>query len=194
MLSWLKEACTMNQKLTTKQIALIAMGVALITVCSWISIPATVPFTLQTFAVCLVTAVFGLRMGIWAVLCYILLGAVGAPVFSGFKGGFGALLGTTGGYIIGFLFTALIVGAAVKKWGRNMPVLILSMALGILLCYTFGTVWFMLVYAKNSGPIGISTALGWCVIPYLIPDGAKIVLAALLTGRLYPIMKKGNLL
>ena len=194
MLSWLKEACTMNQKLTTKQIALIAMGVALITVCSWISIPATVPFTLQTFAVCLVTAVFGLRMGIWAVLCYILLGAVGAPVFSGFKGGFGALLGTTGGYIIGFLFTALIVGAAVKKWGRNMPVLILSMALGILLCYTFGTAWFMLVYAKNSGPIGISTALGWCVIPYLIPDGAKIVLAALLTGRLYPIMKKGNLL
>ena len=194
MLSWLKEACTMNQKLTTKQIALIAMGVALITVCSWISIPATVPFTLQTFAVCLVTAVFGLRMGIWAVLCYILLGAVGAPVFSGFKGGFGALLGTTGGYIIGFLFTALIVGAAVKKWGRNIPVLILSMALGILLCYTFGTAWFMLVYAKNSGPIGISTALGWCVIPYLIPDGAKIVLAALLTGRLYPIMKKGNLL
>ena len=194
MLSWLKEACTMNQKLTTKQIALIAMGVALITVCSWISIPATVPFTLQTFAVCLVTAVFGLRMGIWAVLCYILLGAVGAPVFSGFKGGFGALLGTTGGYIIGFLFTALIVGAAVKKWGRTMPVLILSMALGILLCYTFGTAWFMLVYAKNSGPIGISTALGWCVIPYLIPDGAKIVLAALLTGRLYPIMKKGNLL
>ncbi len=194
MLSWLKEACTMNQKLTTKQIALIAMGVALITVCSWISIPATVPFTLQTFAVCLVTAVFGLRMGIWAVLCYILLGAVGAPVFSGFKGGFGALLGTTGGYIIGFLFTALIVGTAVKKWGRNMPVLILSMALGILLCYTFGTAWFMLVYAKNSGPIGISTALGWCVIPYLIPDGAKIVLAALLTGRLYPIMKKGNLL
>ena len=194
MLSWLKEACTMNQKLTTKQIALIAMGVALITVCSWISIPATVPFTLQTFAVCLVTAVFGLRIGIWAVLCYILLGAVGAPVFSGFKGGFGALLGTTGGYIIGFLFTALIVGTAVKKWGRNMPVLILSMALGILLCYTFGTAWFMLVYAKNSGPIGISTALGWCVIPYLIPDGAKIVLAALLTGRLYPIMKKGNLL
>ena len=194
MLSWLKEACTMNQKLTTKQIALIAMGVALITVCSWISIPATVPFTLQTFAVCLVTAVFGLRMGIWAVLCYILLGAVGAPVFSGFKGGFGALLGTTGGYIIGFLFTALIVGTAVKKWGRNMPILILSMALGILLCYTFGTAWFMLVYAKKSGPIGISTALGWCVIPYLIPDGAKIVLAALLTGRLYPIMKKGNLL
>lgn len=194
MLSWLKEACTMNQKLTTKQIALIAMGVALITVCSWISIPATVPFTLQTFAVCLVTAVFGLRMGIWAVLCYILLGAVGAPVFSGFKGGFGALLGTTGGYIIGFLFTALIVGTAVKKWGRNMPILILSMALGILLCYTFGTAWFMLVYAKNSGPIGIGTALGWCVIPYLIPDGAKIVLAALLTGRLYPIMKKGNLL
>ena len=154
MLSWLKEACTMNQKLTTKQIALIAMGVALITVCSWISIPATVPFTLQTFAVCLVTAVFGLRMGIWAVLCYILLGAVGAPVFSGFKGGFGALLGTTGGYIIGFLFTALIVGAAVKKWGRNMPVLILSMALGILLCILSVRHGLCLSMRKTAGRSG----------------------------------------
>lgn len=182
----------MNHPLTTKQIAAVAMGVALIAVCAWISIPATVPFTLQTFAVCLVAALLGLRQGAWAVVCYILLGAVGAPVFSGFRGGAGALLGTTGGYIVGFLFTALLVGFFVEKWGRRLPVLIAAMALGVLVCYAFGTAWFVVVYAKNSGPIGVGTALVWCVIPYLIPDGIKIVLAAVLTGRLYPILNRGR--
>jgi len=180
----------MNSKFTTRDLATIAMGVAFIAVCSWISIPTTIPFTMQTFAVCLVTALFGLRRGMWTVLCYILLGAVGAPVFSGFKGGIGALLGTTGGYIIGFLFTALIVGLATEKFGRSLPVLIGSMALGILVCYAFGTAWFMYVYARKTGPIGLGTALGWCVIPYLLPDAIKIALASVLVGRLYPLVNR----
>ena len=177
--------------LTVREIAYIAMGAALIAVCSWISIPMTIPVTLQTFAVCLVTAVFGLRMGLWTVLIYILLGAVGVPVFSGFSGGIGILLGTTGGYIVGFLFTALAVGLAVGRWGRSIPALAASMAVGILLCYAFGTAWFMIVYTKNSGAIGLMTALGWCVFPYLIPDAVKIVLATVLTGRLAPLVGKG---
>lgn len=177
-----------NSKFSLREMAYIAMGAVIIAVCSWISIPATVPFTLQTFAVCLVTAVFGLKMGLWTVGIYILLGAVGVPVFSGFRGGLGALLGTTGGYIVGFIFTALIVGMAVKKFGRRPLVLVISMVIGVLVCYTFGTAWFMVVYAQKSGPIGIMTALGWCVFPYLIPDGIKIVLAVLLTGRLTRLM------
>lgn len=180
----------MNPKMTAKDLATCAMGIALIAVCSWISVPATVPFTLQTFAVCLVTALFGLRLGLWTVAGYILLGAIGAPVFAGFKGGFAALLGTTGGYIVGFLFTALVVGIAVDRFGRRLPVLIVSMVLGILLCYAFGTAWFVLVYTKNSGPIGIGTALAWCVIPYLIPDAIKIALASFLTKRLHPLLRK----
>ena len=180
----------MKNSLTTRDIATIAMGVALIAVCSWISVPMTIPFTMQTFAVCLVTALFGLKRGLWTVACYILLGAVGAPVFSGFKGGIGALLGTTGGYIVGFLFTALIVGLAVEKFGRSLPVLITSMVIGILVCYVFGTAWFMVVYARKTGPIGLGTALGWCVFPYLLPDAVKIALASVLTGRLYPILNR----
>ena len=179
-----------KSRLTTRDIATVAMGVALIAVCSWLSVPMTVPFTLQTFAVCLVTAVFGLRMGLWTVACYLLLGAVGAPVFAGFSGGLSALLGPTGGYLVGFLFTALSVGLAVGRWGRKLPVLILSMALGILLCYTFGTAWFVFVYSRNSGPISVGAALAWCVLPYLIPDAVKIVLAAFLTGRLTSILRK----
>ena len=180
----------MKNSFTPRDLAYIAMGVALIAVCSWISVPMTIPFTMQTFAVCLVTALFGLRRGMWTVLCYILLGAVGAPVFSGFKGGIGALLGTTGGYIVGFLFTALIVGLAVEKFGRSLPVLIVSMVLGILVCYAFGTAWFMVVYARKTGPIGLGTALGWCVFPYLLPDAVKIALASVLTTRLYPLLSR----
>jgi len=176
---------------TTRELAFIAMGAALIAVCSWIAVPTAIPFTLQTFAVCLVTALFGLKMGLSSVALYLLLGAVGLPVFSGFKGGVGALLGTTGGYLVGFLFTALLVGIAVDKFGRKLPVLLISMALGILLCYTFGTAWFVLVYTRSSGPLGVGTALGWCVLPYLLPDAVKIALAAVLTGRLYPILNKG---
>ena len=117
----------MNRSFSAHDLAAIAMSVALIAVCSWISVPTTIPFTMQTFAVCLVAAVFGLRHGVWAVLCYILLGAVGAPVFAGFSGGFGVLLGTTGGYILGFVFTALIVGFASEKLGRRIPVLTAAM-------------------------------------------------------------------
>ncbi len=178
----------MKNATPVRELAFAAMGAALIAVCSWLSIPAAVPFTLQTFAVCLVTALFGLRCGLWSVGLYLLLGAVGAPVFSGFKGGVAALLGTTGGYLVGFLFTALIVGFAVEKLGRRLWVLVFSMALGILACYAFGTAWFVWVYTRHTGPIGVGAALAWCVLPYLLPDAVKIALAAVLTGRLYPIL------
>ncbi|MBQ6382957.1 MAG: biotin transporter BioY [Clostridia bacterium] len=176
--------------MTARDLTFISVSIALIAVCSWISVPSAIPFTLQTFAVCLIAALLGLRPGLWAVAGYILLGAVGVPVFSGFRGGPGALLGVTGGYIIGFLFTALTVGFAADRHGRRLPVLLFSMALGILLCYVFGTAWFMLVYAKNTGPVSLGTALAWCVTPYLITDGIKLVLAALLARRLYPVLSK----
>ena len=180
-------------KITTRQIAAVAMGAALISVCSWLSVPSVVPFTLQTFAVCLITALFGLRMGLLTVAVYLLMGAVGLPVFAGFKGGVASLLGPTGGYLVGFLFTALVVGLSVNRLGRRPLVLILSMALGIALCYAFGTVWFVLVYTRTRGPIGVGAALSLCVFPYLIPDALKIALASFLTGRLYPLLKKGGI-
>ena len=91
----------------TKDMAYIAVFAVLIAVCSWISIPTTVPFTLQTFAVFLTVGVLGGKRGSLAVLVYILLGCVGVPVFAGFSGGIGVLAGQTGGYIVGFLFSAL---------------------------------------------------------------------------------------
>ena len=177
-------------KLSVREITLIAIAIALITVCSWISVPLTIPVTLQTFAVCLVTALLGLKMGLWSLTGYILLGTVGIPVFSGFRGGIGVLLGVTGGYIVGFFFTALTVGLSVKRFGRSLPVLLLSMAFGVLLCYAFGTAWFMVVYARGGNAVTLGGALGMCVVPYLIPDGIKIVLAAVLVRRLWPALSK----
>jgi len=173
-----------KQKITVKDMALIALFTAIIAVCSWTAIPMTIPITLQTFAVFVAAGILGLRRGLMSVVLYILLGAVGVPVFSGFRGGIGFLLGNTGGYIVGFLFTALAVGFAADKWGRKTWVLAPSMVLGLALCYAFGTAWFMFVYARSTGAIGLATALGWCVVPYLIPDAVKIAVAVLITNRL----------
>lgn len=179
---------TTNQTTNVRKMVYIALCAALMAICSWISIPTTVPFTLQTFGVCVAVGLLGTQAGFLSVLVYILLGAVGLPVFAGFSGGVGALFGMTGGYIIGFLFTALVVGIITKVFGRSVPVLVIAMVLGIAVCYAFGTAWFMIVYAKSSGPIGIMAALGMCVFPFIVPDLCKIVLATVLVKRLEKVI------
>lgn len=164
----------------TIDLAYMGLFVALITVCSWINIPTTVPFTLQTFAIFAAVAILGLERGTIAVVAYIILGAVGVPVFAGFSGGPSVLLGTTGGYIIGFIFSALITGGIIKAFGKKVWVMIIAMLLGLLVCYAFGTVWFMQVFAKQNGEVGLVTALGWCVFPFIIPDCIKIAAAIVL--------------
>ena len=170
-----------KQKLSTRDLTRIAVFAALMAVCSWITIPATVPFTLQTLGVFLAVGLLGGRRGTLAIVVYVLLGAIGMPVFAGFSSGLG---GTSSGYIVGFVFSALLMWAMEKALGRSVPVLAVSMVLGLIVCYAFGTVWFMTVYARNSGAIGLGTALGWCVIPFIIPDLLKIACALLLTVRL----------
>ena len=173
---------TKNNKV--RSMVLTALFAALIAICSWISVPAAVPFTLQTMAVFLAVGLLGGKLGTLCVLLYILLGAVGLPVFAGFKGGIGALLGTTGGYIIGFLFSALLMWLMEHFLGKKTWVLVLSMVLGLLVCYAFGTVWFRTVYLSTTGAVGWVTVLSWCVFPFLVPDGLKIALAAFLTVKL----------
>ena len=173
-----------TKKLRSVDMAYIALFAALMAVCSWISIPATVPFTLQTFGVFLAVSVLGGRRGTLAVLVYLLLGTIGIPVFAGFQGGIGCLLGTTGGYIIGFLFSALVMWAMERLPFDRKWTLTLSMVVGLVVCYAFGTAWFMWVYAKKAGEIGLMTALGWCVFPFIIPDLVKIALARIISRRL----------
>ena len=174
----------MKSMLSVRDMAYIALFAVMMAVCSWISIPYVVPFTLQTFAVFLAVGVLGGRRGTVAVLVYLLMGAVGLPVFTGFSGGIGHLLGSTGGYIVGFVFTALVMWGMEGIPGNRTVVLTISMVLGLLVCYAFGTAWFLLVYARTTGPVGVWTAVGWCVAPYVVPDLVKLALALVLRRRL----------
>ena len=176
-----------GRRMDTRDVTMIALCTAMMVICSWISIPATVPFTMQTFGVFLCVGLLGGRRGTLAVSVYLLLGAVGLPVFSGFTGGLGHLFGATGGYIIGFLFSALVMWLIEHLLGRNLKTLVLSMIAGLITCYAFGTAWFMVVYAKDSGSVGLMTALGWCVFPYVVPDAVKIGLATVITRRVRQI-------
>lgn len=180
---------TPSSKLRTVDMAYIALFAVLIAICSWISIPATVPFTLQTFGVFLAIGVLGGKRGALAVAVYLLLGCVGLPVFAGFTGGLGIVLGSTGGYIVGFLVCALLMWAMERCLGSKTWVLAVSMVVGLAACYAFGTAWFMAVYARSTGPIGLATALGWCVIPFVLPDLAKVGLALVLCRRLAAAVK-----
>ena len=180
-----KSSARKQERFTTKDIAYIGLFVAVIAVCSWISIPTAVPFTMQTFSIFVTIGLLGMYRGTIAILAYILLGAIGVPVFAGFTGGMGALLGNTGGYIIGFIASGILAGLIIKQFGRKPVVMFLGMAAGLVACYAFGTAWFMYFYTRTAGAIGIMTALSWCVIPFIIPDLVKITLAIIITKRVH---------
>lgn len=169
-------------------VAYVGMAAAVLTVCSWISVPLPKPlvsFTMQTFAVALVAGLLGVRRGTAAVAVWLALGALGVPVFAGFNGGIGYMLGSTGGYLWGFLLWVPIEGLLYRVGRGNLLLLAVGMAGGLAVCYTFGTVWFMVVYARTTGPVALSTVLSWCVLPYLVPDAVKLAMAV-------PLIRKGR--
>lgn len=170
----------------TRDLTLVALFTALTAVCAWIYIPVPAPlvhFTMHTFAIFAALLILGGKRGTCAIAAYLLLGAVGAPVFSGFRGGPGVLLGATGGYIVGFLFTGLLYWLATARLGEALPVKIGACVLGMAAYYAFGTAWYLALYAMKDSPVGLTAALGYCVFPFVIPDLIKLALAALLAQR-----------
>lgn len=166
-----------------RNMALCGLFAAVLTLCAWIAIPfGDSVITLQTFGIFLTLGLLGGKRGSAAIFVYLLLGAVGAPVFSGFRGGFGALLGTTGGYLFGFMLTALCYWL-LTFWKDTSPVRLAAMVLGMLLCYGCGTYWYLTRYL-TAGTVSLGAVILKCVVPYLIPDGIKLTLAWLLTRRL----------
>ena len=179
----------MKKNYKTIDLVYIALGAVLITICSWISIPTTVPFTMQTFAVFFVLSALGGKRGTVSIIVYVLLGAIGVPVFAQFTSGIGILFGKTGGYIVGFIFMGLVYWLIVHFMGKKTWVKTLAMVIGLAVCYTFGTVWFMIVYAQANGAVDLAMVLAWCVIPFIIPDLIKLELALALARRLSPVLK-----
>ena len=166
----------------TRYMVMTAFMAVIMVICSWITIPMVVPFTLQTFAVFFALLFLGGTYGTLSIFIYILLGIIGIPVFSGFKSGLAVITCPTGGYIVGFLFSGLIFIIMTRLFGEKKAVLIISMVLGLLICYLIGTLWFMHVYAGTESAKSFGTVLSICVIPFIIPDICKMVLAYIMSG------------
>jgi biotin transport system substrate-specific component len=208
------------KKMTSKQLCLCGLFAALMCVCAWISINIfSIPVTLQLLAVLICAALLTPGLATMSVVAYVLLGLVGLPVFAGFTGGVGKLFGITGGYIIGFIPAVYVTSLLVHKchFGKQESTAlklvryIVAMVLGVLVCYAFGTVWFMIInqqsVAAHNAEIatmtdlmqqeagGVKSAytlgqvLGICVLPYLPFDAVKIALAAVLSLRLEKAVK-----
>ena len=168
------ESIMKNEKIRT--LVYIALIAAIICVTAPWAIPnpisPSIPFTLAIFVIALFSLIFGAKVSVPATALYIVLGALGVPVFSGFAGGFAKLAGPTGGYIVGFIGLAFLAGlTAYPKFSamwKKIPLLIAGLAVA----YAFGTVWFMI-----STGTGLIPSLMLCVVPYIPFDLAKRALA-----------------
>ena len=172
----------------TKDMTLAAVMAALICIAGPLVIPAgPIPLSMASFAVYLAGTVLGKKVGTLATALYLLIGAAGVPVFSGFSGGFQKLAGLTGGYLVGYLPCAYLAGLGTEyteKHGRiwNRPAM---MAAGTAVLYALGTAWFMI---QTGNTLGASLTL--CVIPFLPGDAVKIAAASLISGPVRNAVKR----
>lgn len=168
----------MKQSRAIRDMSLCGLFAALTTICAWISLPlGDVRFTLQTFALYLGLFSLGGKRGSVAFLVYFAMGALGLPVFSGFQGGLGVLMGPTGGYLWGLLLAGPAYWIFTGLWGKKaaLPGAVLGMAL----CYNCGTAWYLHSYGGTWWAVMLK-----CVVPFVGPDCLKILLAQTLARRL----------
>jgi biotin transport system substrate-specific component len=160
--------------------ALIVGGSIVIAVCAQMAIGYPVPKTGQTFAVLMVAALLGSRRGALCILTYLAEGLLGLPVFAQGKAGLAAFLGPTGGYLVGFIFAACIVGALSERtWDRRVLTTIAAMVVGSLAIYACGLAWLLCLVRFLAKPLG-GGLLAVGLYPFLIGDLLKIALAAIL--------------
>lgn len=171
-----------NSKL--KNIVLISLFTAIIAACSLITLPFPVPFTLQTLGIFSALLILGGKNGTIAISIYIAVGLVGIPVFSGFSAGIGHLMGATGGYVIGFLLTALSYWLITAIFGDKTVTKICGLALGLILCYTAGVIWYTTIYLRDTSLSALISALTIGVVPFIIPDIIKLTVAILIDRKL----------
>lgn len=172
----------------TKFLTLTGLMTAVICIVGPLSLPlpvSPVPVTLTNFAIYIAVYVLGPKAGTVSCLIYLCLGAAGLPVFSAFSGGIGKLAGPTGGYLIGFLFLALIQGILMLRFPGKNAAAVTGMILGTAVCYLFGTVWL-----AGQMHLTFRAALAAGVIPYLPGDAAKIIFAALAGPKLNAAVRK----
>ena len=192
------------KKNTVKDLCMIAVFAAIISIVGQFSIPLPggVPMTLQTLIIALAGAILGSRKGFWSTLVYILIGAIGVPVYAGWTGGVGALMGMTGGFLVSFpligLFTGLGDEIGVRLSASAGPVgrkvisgagLLIGVLVGYAVNYAVGSLWFMAVAQAN-----LVTALTACVIPFIPTSILKAVLVLILGPVLKHSLEKAHVL
>ena len=177
------------ERMKTKNLAFCALMAAVTAVCAQISIPLPggVPLTLSVAAVYLSGAFLGPGLAFASQLVYLLLGAFGLPVFAGFSGSLGVLLGSTGGYLLVYPLMAAAVALGRRLWGGRLPSLAASMLIALLLCYAGGTAWFMAATEKS-----LAVSLSACVFPFVPVDLCKIALASVVGSRLESLIKRAQ--
>lgn len=161
----------------------IPLMTVIIILCSWITVPFPVPFTMQTFGIYCTILLSGGKAGTFSVLLYILLGATGLPVFSGFCSGVGHLLSPTGGYIWGFILCTLLYACTERILPDKDFLKIIVLSLGTVLCYTAGTLWFAF---SSESITSLWHILTLCVLPFIIPDFLKILFSVFIYRKLKP--------
>ncbi len=174
----------MNNRI--RSLCLTALFTTLLVVGAWITIPIGMPpYTMQSFMLYCALWLLTPKQAFSAVALYLLMGAIGLPVFAGFQGGLGILAGPTSGYLFGFLLMPLMMFAAKTSTASR----VMCCALGTLCCYVFGTLWYTVAYAGFTLG-GLTTSLVQCVLPFIIPDALKLALAAVVCKRLEPHIKR----
>jgi len=174
-----------NSKSVFLDIFMVILSVAFLGIMANIRIPLwPVPITMQTFGVFAIAFFFGSRKGLLSILAYTLAGIVGFGVFAGYKSGMAAIMGPTGGYILGFLFAAFVVGYMIEKgYGRDKKSVLLCMVIGNLVIYLFGVIGLRLYFAEFTWLKIMMIG----VVPFLIGDAIKIIGAV----ALFPFLWKG---
>jgi biotin transport system substrate-specific component len=180
-----------------RQAMFVAAGVAALTLAAKVQVPmwpSPVPITMGTLAVLSIGAAFGARLGLVTIGIYMLLGALGATVFAGDAAGLGYMMGGTGGYLLGYLFATVLLGALARRgWDRNVGWMALALLLGNVAIYIPGVAWLhYLVVTALFDPTKFGSAweqtLAWGLTPYLIGDAIKLALAAFLLPVLWKVL------
>lgn len=171
----MQNTTTEKRKITTQQMALVAIMTALTCILAPFSLPiGPVPISLTNLVIYFSLYLLGWKLGTLSYVIYLLIGLVGVPVFSGFTAGPAKLFGPTGGYLIGFIPMAIIAGIVIDKFSQRW-IQILGMIVGTVICYAFGTAWFCIQAGYT-----VSAALAVCVIPFIPADLIKMVIAMII--------------
>lgn len=175
-------------------IVVVVGGSLLIALCAQLAIGWPVPVTGQTFAVLMIGALLGARRASLSVLAYIAEGAVGLPVFAHGRAGLAVLSGQTGGYLVGFVVAAYVVGLLAEKgWDRRVGTTILAMVFGNMAIYAFGLLWLCCLIFMGRLPISVNEILTVGLYPFVLGDLLKMVLAAILLPSGWKLLGQINL-